>query len=296
MVCLKRPVLAGAAGILGLCSVSTAASADITISSKPMQNMSCQAGVCTATAKKAVLDVGDLHNMLAGGDVVVKTGARAKDIDIDQPLTWASTSRLTLDAQRSVTVNKPVTVAGSGAVTITDNYGASDGDLYFFSKGKVTFFDVASSLVINGQTYTLAADLPSLASKMNISQNGFFALSSDYDAEHDQFKGSPIPVFKGHFEGLGHNIRHLKLRGGKHDALGMFGETAAGVIRDLHLTEADIHSEGRPLVGALMGWSRGQIINASSDGKVSGASEGAKWADLLGVTMGQLSVPTQRLL
>ncbi|MFL6688815.1 MAG: GLUG motif-containing protein [Alphaproteobacteria bacterium] len=68
----------------------------------------------------------------------------------------------------------------------------------------------------------------------------------------------------------------------------MFGETAAGVIRDLYLTEADIHSEGRPLVGALVGWSRGQIINASSDGKVSGASEGAKVGGLVGRNDGSI--------
>ncbi|MFL6688816.1 MAG: hypothetical protein ACJ8IR_01310 [Alphaproteobacteria bacterium] len=219
MVCLKRRVLAGAAGVLGLCSSFIAAHADVTISNKPTQNMSCDTGVCTATAQKAVLNVGELEAMLATGDVVVETGSVARDIDLDRPLSWASTSRLTLDAQRSVTIKKPVAVAGSGAVAIIYNDGASDGDLYFFSKGAVTFFDVASSLVINGQTYTLAADLPILASKMNVNQNGFFALTSDYDAQQDKFKGSPIPVFKGHFEGLGHSIRSLKLRGGKHDAL-----------------------------------------------------------------------------
>src|SRR3954469_15223085 len=94
MICLKRRALAGAAGILGLCSSSIAAHADVTISNKPTQNMSCEAGVCTATAPKAVLNVADLPSMLASGDVAVKTGSIAKDIDIDQPLTWSSTSRL----------------------------------------------------------------------------------------------------------------------------------------------------------------------------------------------------------
>ena len=69
--------------------VSTAAArADVEISAKPTSNMSCDAGVCTATASKAVLNVGDLATMLASGDVAVKTGLVAKDIDIDQPLQW----------------------------------------------------------------------------------------------------------------------------------------------------------------------------------------------------------------
>jgi len=103
---------------LTLCSV---AHADVSISSRPTSNMSCVGGVCTATAQKAVLNVGDLQTMLASGDVAVKTGNIAKDIDIDQPLTWANTSRLTLDAQQSVTVKKQVMVAGQGALTITTN-------------------------------------------------------------------------------------------------------------------------------------------------------------------------------
>src|SRR3954466_3994755 len=95
---------------------ANAAHADVSISNKPTENMSCNAGVCTATAQKAVLNAGDLQAMLASGDVAVKTGSVAKDIEIDQPLTWASTSRLTLDAQRSITIRKPVTVNGQGAI------------------------------------------------------------------------------------------------------------------------------------------------------------------------------------
>src|SRR5438105_4366960 len=102
----------GALGLLGLVLACSSAHADLSISNKPTQNMSCDAGVCTATAQKAVLNVGDLQTMLASGDVAVNTGSVAKDIEINQPLTWASTSRLTLDAQQSVVAEKPVTVTG----------------------------------------------------------------------------------------------------------------------------------------------------------------------------------------
>src|SRR4051795_11042965 len=87
---------------LALALACSAAQADLSISSKPTQNMSCDAGVCTATAQKAVLNVSDLQTMLGSGDVTVKTGSVTNNISIDQPLTWASASRLTLDAQHSV--------------------------------------------------------------------------------------------------------------------------------------------------------------------------------------------------
>src|SRR4051794_21180291 len=119
----KLAILTGA-----LLVSSAVAHADVEISNKPTSNMSCAAGVCTATAQKAVLNVGDLANMLSTGDAAVKTVLVAKDIDVDQPLTWTSASRLTLDAQRSVTVKKQITVAGSGALTVTTNDGGADGD------------------------------------------------------------------------------------------------------------------------------------------------------------------------
>src|SRR5580765_7140569 len=91
-----------ALGLLGLVLACSTAQADLSISNKPTENMNCNAGVCTATAQKAVPNVSELQAMLGNGDVTVKTGALAKDIEITQPLTWSSTSRLTLDAQQSV--------------------------------------------------------------------------------------------------------------------------------------------------------------------------------------------------
>jgi hypothetical protein len=60
---------------LSLALGTLAAKADVSISNKPTQDMTCDAGVCTATAKKAVLNVGDLQNMLASGDATVKPAA-----------------------------------------------------------------------------------------------------------------------------------------------------------------------------------------------------------------------------
>jgi hypothetical protein len=83
-----------AAGLLA----SSVASAEVTISSKATQNMTCSDGVCIATAKKAVLNVTDLANMLMGGDVTVRSDSIAPDIKFDAAMSWTSTYRLILDS------------------------------------------------------------------------------------------------------------------------------------------------------------------------------------------------------
>src|SRR5436190_4131061 len=150
-----------AMAIVGAAVACSAARADITISNKPTENMTCSGGVCTATAKKAVLNASDLANMLASGDATVKSGI-AKSIRVDQLLSWETTSRLTLDAKQSITVNKPITVAGNGALTIAYGGGGSDGDLQFFGKGKINFLSGSGSLLINGEPYVMASDVASL--------------------------------------------------------------------------------------------------------------------------------------
>jgi hypothetical protein len=67
------------------------AHAALEISAKATGNVTCSAGVCTATAKKAVLNVTDLANMLASADVTVQSGTLAQDIEINAALTWTST-------------------------------------------------------------------------------------------------------------------------------------------------------------------------------------------------------------
>src|SRR3954451_11849380 len=129
----------GALGLLGLILTFSSAQADLSISNKPTQNMSCEAGVCTATAREANLNVGELTGMLATGDTTVETGGGALDILVRDGFSWSSTSRLTTDAEHSMVLYQPVTVAGAGAFTIAYNDGGSGGDLFFFDKGKVYF-------------------------------------------------------------------------------------------------------------------------------------------------------------
>ncbi len=143
--------------------LATSAQASVQISSSPTQNMNCADGVCSPTAKKANLNATDLANMLATTDVKVVTGSGAVTIGILSPLTWASTNRLTLDANESVNIKAPVVVEGTAGLTIITNDGGTGGDLIFYGKGNVTFWDLSSSLAINGNSYTLVGDIASLA-------------------------------------------------------------------------------------------------------------------------------------
>src|ERR1051326_1700286 len=106
------------AAFLALFGATRLTPAAVNISDKPTKNMSCSADVCSPTAKKAVLNVGDLANMLQAADVTVPTGSGAITMEITSPLSWASASRLTLDANCNVSVKAPVTVAGPAGLTI----------------------------------------------------------------------------------------------------------------------------------------------------------------------------------
>src|SRR5579862_2396714 len=114
------------------------ANAAVTISSHETQNMNCSGGVCSPTATKAVLNVGDLTTMLASGSVTVTTrgsgGIQSEDIDLAAPLSWSSNATLKLDAYRSLEIDKSVSVLGSGGLALVTNDGGSEGALILRSE------------------------------------------------------------------------------------------------------------------------------------------------------------------
>ena len=82
--------------------------------------------------------------------------------------------------------------------------------------GKLDFWNLSSSLIVNGNTYVLANDVSTLASAIAANPYGFFALASDYDAKADRrYKTSPIYVLYGSLNGLGHTIANLKIASGE---------------------------------------------------------------------------------
>jgi hypothetical protein len=256
--------------------IAGGAQAAIVISKHPTVNIACSGSVCTATSRNATLNAGDLANLLAASDVTVATGSATHDIRIDAAFSWTSASRLTLDAARSIAVGRPVTVAGSGGLTIATNDGGSGGDLSFAAKGNVAFWDLSGSLVIDGASYTLAADIATLASDIAAKPNGTFALARRYDAKPDGvYRSAPIPAtFTGRFEGLGNTIANLSIDDSDDTEVGLFAHVGAqGSLRDIALSDADVASttsqQGTGL-GALAGLNEGTIAGARTAGTVSG--------------------------
>jgi hypothetical protein len=259
MIAIAR--VAGSALMLLLCG--THARASVEISFAPTQNMSCSAGVCLPTAKKAVLNANDLAAMLANEDVKITTGNGAVTITVFAPFSWTSTHRLTLDAYYNVSVRAPVTVAGQGAVTILTNDGGAGGDLIFFPGAKLDFWNTASSLVINGKNYTLLTDIKTLAQDISSHPSHAYALAKHYNAAADgTYHSVPIATFSGIFEGLGHSIDNLMIDVRNVGFVGLFGILDGAVVRDLNLTHGNVEAKGRQLrVGLVAGLNDGTVEN-----------------------------------
>ncbi|MBV8800874.1 MAG: hypothetical protein JO208_13835 [Alphaproteobacteria bacterium] len=230
-----------AAALVFASGVTGGARAALTVSTGATNNVSCsKKHVCTATAADAVLNVTDLANMLASGDVRLVPGSLASDIDIAASLSWASNSRLTLDAHDSIMVEQSVTITGTGAMTFTTNDGGSGGVLTFGASGYVNFWDLNSGLIINKKSFTLIDDIASLASGIAANPKGNFALSKSYDATPDgTYTQAPIPtVYKGALDGLGNTISHLSIDSSGHQHyLGLFAKVLQpGTIGNMRLT------------------------------------------------------------
>jgi hypothetical protein len=255
--------------------IASAAQADVVISTKATANMSCSAGVCSPTAKQAVLNATDLANMLASGDVKVITGSHATNIVVKDGFSWTSTSRLTLDAMRSVEFDKPVTVGGTGAVTITTNDGGTGGDLLFFPGAKLDFWDKASNLDVNGQDYVLRTTLRELARSIARTPSGFYALANDIDSGmRKTYRSSPVGKdFVGRFEGLGHAVSNLTIKGATARCTGLFNRIGfGGYVSNISVLNAvmdpSTHHYGR--IGAIAGCNAGTVANSVATGSFTG--------------------------
>jgi hypothetical protein len=290
-----------AAGIVAVVAgnASTPCRADVTISSKPTQNMSCSSGVCTPTAKNAVLNVGDLTTMLASENVTVNTasGSLAKqvqNIDVSDGFTWASAKSLTLDAYNSVTFTKPVSVAGAGAVVLKTNDGGTKGNLSFIAKGSLSFLGTANSLTVNGKVYTLVNSIASLATDIEGNPAGNYALSANYSAKPDgAYAAAPVSTtFEGIFNGLGNTISHMTIRTKAQNAnIGLFADVAkTGTIDSLRIMDASITVGPNSYVGVLAGNSYGIVDNSVVAGsiKAKAGRDGVQAGGILGVNAGNL--------
>jgi len=286
------------ASIAVVLCMAPAAHAAVTISSAATSNMNCTGGVCSPTAKNAVLNVGDLTTMLASGSVSVNTGtgslpAQVEDIIVAATFNWASANALTLDAYRSVTVTAPIAVNGVAPVSLVTNDGGSGGYLMFISGGSLSFLGTANNLSINRQTYTLATTIATLASDIAGNPSGYYALSGNYDAKPDgTYTAPPIPTtFTGTFNGLGNAIENLTIDGGfESQSIGLLAYVdTLGAIDSLRVTHANVSGKhkqrGQTYSGIIAGISNGTVFNSFASGKMAGKA-GIKEYFNGGVTVG----------
>jgi hypothetical protein len=259
--------------VLVSCAAIGCAQAALVISSNATKNVACSAGVCTATAKFAVMNAGDLTSMLASSDVTLVSGSEAKDIESKVAFSWASAHRLTLDAYRSIAFDKLVTVAGTGALTLTTNDGGAGGTLSFAPAGRVVFWDLSSSLVINGSSYALVGDIATLAADIASNPSGRYALANNYDATPDgTYTTSPIGLLYGTFEGLGNKIFKLTIiiaHKNQSVNLGFFsGLGTNSVVENLSLTSVKIVNGAERWNGILTPVNGGLIARVHVGGRV----------------------------
>jgi hypothetical protein len=252
------------------------AQAALTISTKSTISLSCSGGVCSCggVVLSCRINVNDLEAMLTSEDVTLISGSHAKDIDSKVAFSWSSAHRLTLDSYRSITAIKPITIASSGALTLTTNDGGSGGALSFTAPGRAVFWDLSSSLVINGVSYTLVGDIATLASSIAATPSGHFALANNYDATSDGiYAHSPILThFTGAFEGLGNRISKLAIvdTSGR-TQVGLFSWIdTGGAVENLGLTGVTVRGGYRSEVGGLAAVNFGLIANSFAMGSVSG--------------------------
>lgn len=262
-------------------AASTPAQAMLVISKRETRNMNCSGGVCTTTDQNAVLNANELAGMLAASDVKVFAEGPATNIKITAPFSWVSGYKLTLGAYKSVLVEDAVTAAGPGSLTISTNVGGTGGNFTLSGKGKISFWDLSSTLVLNDVSYTLVSDIASLASAIASNPAGIYAFARDYDARQDgSYAHSPIPTpFVGTLEGLGNAIENLTIYNDSdsEEKVALFSELGSGgQLSDFHLKSVSMQIYGA-YAATLVAVNNGNITNASATGTMS-ALVGRNWS------------------
>jgi hypothetical protein len=161
------------------------------------------------------------------------------------------------------------------------------GDLLFFSGGKIDFWDLSSSLVINNNSYTLAKNLKQLAADVKQDPQGFHALANDYDAGQDgTYTRAPVKTVEGTFEGLGHSVANLSINSVS-DAGLFHAANFAATLRDIDIANATvICTNAYPKAGILTGDNYGIVEHASASGSIQIISSGRRGLSSVGGLVG----------
>jgi hypothetical protein len=279
---------------------SAPANATVTISTAATQNMTCSGGVCAPTATDATLNVTDLENLLASGNVVVTTtgsGVQADNVVVAKKLAWSTSNSLTLDAYDSVTIRQPVSILGGAGLAVRTNDGGSGGTLSFGRNGSVFFAKLSSALSINGTSYVLVNTIAGLARHVAQNPNGNYAFARNHDAGRDgTYQSAPVAtLFTGRFEGLGNAISNLSISDTTpRDDVGLFASLGVGgSISDISLTNAAVQGVAGN-VGVLAGINQGSVNQSYASGVIKSTGT-AVVGGLVGLNEGSISYSRARV-
>jgi hypothetical protein len=270
---MLRLSITTAALACGAAAFSVPVFSAVTISRQPTQNVNCVAGVCTATAATAILNVTALRNLLASSSVEVSSGSDAQDIVFAVPFGWTSANTLTLDANRSIEIDRPLADRGVGALTLITNDGGGDGTLFFGQKGSVSFASTSNALTINNNLYRLANSIAQLAANIASHPHGFHAVANSYDASADgNYSRVPIQTdFGGTLEGLGNAISNFSLYDTVDNNVALFASLKkAGVLRNVRLVNVNIFSENNfvQFLAPLVAYNAGTVLQCQATGAI----------------------------
>lgn len=267
--------------------------------------------VTIGTTGAWVVTPSSIQSALANSDVIVTTsgsgGTDAGDITVAQGVSWSNGSHLTLNADRTITINDGVVIknTGSGDLTLrADSGGLGVGMVNFLGTGKVDYsqstgaveifynpagghttpHDYSSNVLLNSGSSTLTAYMlvNNVNDLQNIQQNlsGTYALGKDIDAsatagwnggagflEIGQDYSHP---FLGTLDGQNHAINGLttSYTSTLINGTGLFGVNG-GIVRNISLADVSVTGYG---AGSLVGYNTGIVSNVSATGTVNGRS------------------------
>ncbi|WP_447578358.1 two-partner secretion domain-containing protein [Achromobacter kerstersii] len=207
------------------------------------------------------------------------------DLSINAPVAWSSSNGLSLSASQNANINN--SVRGSGAnVHLSVNAGAGafiNGSLgltgansrmtlnslngHEIADGATVMLSGAGArFTANGREHTVIQNVSQLQA-INKRLDGHYVLGNSMGAQADfQAIGGESGTFSGTFDGLGHTIENLSIKGSGAN-LGLFA-ASSGMIRNVVLKSVAVRGPHDSLaamsIGSLVGLNTGDIYNAKS--------------------------------
>ncbi|MHB8913216.1 MAG: beta strand repeat-containing protein, partial [Lysobacter sp.] len=248
-----------------------------------------------------------LGSALASNDVTIQTtdsavsctnatcnagdSAGNGDIFVNDTVSWASASTLTLDAWRNIEVSQAISVTGTGGLTL--KYGqqavnSGNTAAYLLSAP----INLASGATFQTQlgndvgltSYTIVNNRAALDT---VTSGSDYVLGANFAAGATAF--TPISSFTNVFDGLGHTIDGLTIDTAVSNNSGLFAEVggfmmSGGEVRNLGLTNVSVTGTASWL-GGIAGTNFGSIHHSYVTGNV-GSADGAGTLQTLGGLVG----------